>query len=120
MSTLDETMPDLLAWKPPEVPQQDGDMILWRDGPRLNSLMRRTFNLMAPAPGEQVGAWFTVDQLEDAIGRNWASIGARLRDMRKPKFRCPCDCEHIDKGSGVFWYRLVRRTQPWPTQSGAA
>lgn len=105
---------DLLAWKPPAPGNQDGDLDIWKDGPRLNSLMMQTYKLMLPPIGERYGRWFSVEELEEALQRNWASIGARLRDMRKPKFGCPCDFEHIDKGGGQFQYRLVRRQALWP------
>ena len=94
---------DLLSWKPPASPQQDGDLDIWVDGPRLNSLMYRTYRLMMPGMGEKYGEWFTRERLMAELqNNNWASISARLRDMRKGKFNCPCDFEHDDKGGGVF------------------
>lgn len=105
---------ELLGWKPPASPQQDGDLDIWKDGPRLNSLMFRTFRLMMPPIGQQYSRWFEIDELETALDARWSSIGSRLRDMRKPKFKCPCDYEHDERGAGVFVYRLVRREMPWP------
>ena len=51
-----------------------------RDGERLLSQHRRIFDLMLDE------RWRTPPELEAATGDPWASISARLRDMRKRRY----------------------------------
>ena len=52
------------------------------------------------------GAWRTAADLEAATGYNWASISARLRDLRKPKFGGHT-VERRRVIGGLFEYRLL-------------
>lgn len=70
-----------------------------RDGERLKAQLITVFNLM------QDGKWRTLQQIETAVGAPQASVSARLRDLRKPKFG-----EHTVLrryiGCGLYAYRL--------------
>lgn len=106
---------DLLAWRPPqpvapEIAMQDGETIETpSDGARLSRQMLLVIDAMLPeSVDDDCGRWFTVDELEDATGKNWASVGARLRDTHKPKFKCPWYAQHNSMGRGKFCYRLIR------------
>lgn len=50
--------------------------------------------------------YLTPDQLEALTGYRWASISARLRDLRKSKFG-GFDIERQSRGKGQWAYRLV-------------
>ena len=54
------------------------------------------------------GVWRTPAEIERAVGASWASIGARLRDLRKPKFG-GYTVERRRCGRGLFEYRLIVR-----------
>lgn len=72
-----------------------------RDKKRLNEQYQRVFNLM------QDGQWRTLQEIEDATGDPQSSIGARMRDFRKPKF----GAHTVDRkycGEGLFAYRLIK------------
>lgn len=107
---------EILAWRPPqpvapEIAVQDGETIETpSDGVRLSRQMVLVIDAMLPPTvDDDCGRWFTVDELEDAIGKNWASIGARLRDTHKPKFACPWYAQRKSMGRGKNCYRLVRK-----------
>jgi hypothetical protein len=51
-----------------------------RDGERLNLQREKVFRVMSD------GQWHTLGYLERVTGQPQASISARLRDFRKPKF----------------------------------
>lgn len=70
------------------------------DQGRLSHQFQAVFSLMSD------GAWRTPAQMEAATGFNWASIGARLRDCRKPKFGGHV-VERRRLGGGLFEYRLL-------------
>ncbi len=53
-----------------------------RDGPRLNAQLEEVRQFMLSHCDE----WFTLEELEVALGYPQASISARLRDLRKLKF----------------------------------
>jgi hypothetical protein len=71
-----------------------------RDHERLTTQYDRVFYVMSD------GRWRTPRQIEGATGYPWASISARLRDMRKPRFGA-----HTVKrryvGEGLYEYRLI-------------
>lgn len=50
--------------------------------------------------------WHTPQELEKATGDNWASAGARLRDLRKKKFG-GYKIERLYLGGGLYKYRLI-------------
>jgi hypothetical protein len=61
---------------------QDGDTFRRKlDAPRLSTLLGAVLGLMVD------GRWRTLAEIHRALGRgSEASISARLRDLRKPKF----------------------------------
>lgn len=74
------------------------------DAERLGDQMRRVWDVARD------GAWRTPAEWEAAVGANWASVGARLRDFRKEKFGGMTVERRRWAGhesSGVWQYRLV-------------
>lgn len=71
-----------------------------RDADRLNKQMRAVWDLMKD------GKWRTPVNMEYEIGAPWASISARLRDFRKPKFG-GLEVEKRYVNFGIWEYRLV-------------
>lgn len=57
-------------------PTYDHDL----DGVRLTGQLRAVYRVMS------AGAWLTLRQLADRVGGSEASVSARLRDLRKPRF----------------------------------
>lgn len=104
--------PSLLDWTPPAPPPIGGESYdPARDGKRLGKQLLAVYSVM------KSGAWFTPFELEVACGGNWASLSARLRDIRKPEFFAPCNVERESLGGGLFRYRLVPiRIKPPPDQ----
>ena len=52
------------------------------------------------------GEWHTLGQIATAIGAPEASVSARLRDLRKPKFgKHTIERQHVTRG--LFQYRLL-------------
>jgi len=93
---------DLLTFKPQQIlGDRDGDTYeAMRDRKRLDKQMARIFTLM------QDGIWRTKDSITMVTGDDWASAGARLRDLRKSKF----GGHTVDRrsiGDGAFEYRLI-------------
>lgn len=78
----------------------DGDTIdQERDGERLSRQARTVFNLMRD------GKWRTLFAIASWTGEPEASVSARLRDLRKPKFGgYTVDREYI--ADGVWQYRV--------------
>lgn len=75
-----------------------------RDGHRLAAQHQRVFDVMKD------GAWRTPTRLEVLTGDSWASISARLRDFRKPRF----GGHGVDRryvANGLYEYRLVVRAE---------
>lgn len=71
-----------------------------RDGERLSSQYWRVFNAMKD------GRWRTLYGLEEQTGYSSASISARIRDMRKPRF----GGHNVEKryvANGEWEYRLL-------------
>lgn len=73
-----------------------------RDGARLNRQMRDVFRVVADE------AWHTLPGLSRATGHPEASISARLRDLRKPRFGGHV-VERTYLGEGLWAYRLHLR-----------
>jgi hypothetical protein len=71
-----------------------------RDGERLSGQYQRVFNLM------KGGFWWTLSDLEEATGYSSASISARIRDMRKPRFGGH-NVERRYVANGEWEYRLL-------------
>lgn len=80
---------------------RDGDTYeAMRDRKRLDKQMVRVFELMKD------GVWRRKEQIVMVTGDDWASSGARLRDLRKAKF----GGYRVDRrpiGNGAFEYRLL-------------
>jgi hypothetical protein len=78
------------------------------DGDRLRSQYARVWAVMAD------GQWRTPEELERLTGYRWASINARTRDFRKPKFGAHwVDRERVPGQRGLHRYRLrIRRQEP--------
>lgn len=71
-----------------------------RDEDRLNRQARAVWSFMRD------GKWHTLDQIEEATGYPQASVSARLRDFRKPKFGGHT-VERDYCGDGLWAYRLL-------------
>jgi biotin operon repressor len=69
------------------------------DKDRLRSLLGRVFQLMAD------GKWRTLAEIRERTGGSEASVSARIRDLRKPKFGGYL-VEHRRKAGGVWEYQL--------------
>ena len=70
------------------------------DGPRLVRQLAYVFAFMSD------GTWRTLREIEEATGFPQASISARLRDLRKPKYGAHA-IERRRRGVGLHEYRLV-------------
>ena len=82
--------------------QFDGETIeAARDNGRLTIQLVEVRRLMVP------GAWWTLAELARATGYPEASISARLRDLRKPKFGgFNVERQYVERG--LFRYRVTR------------
>lgn len=70
-----------------------------RDFERLSGQLGRVFTLMAD------GRWRSLEDISRHCGGTVASVSARLRDLRKPKFGgYRVDRKYVD--NGLFYYRL--------------
>jgi hypothetical protein len=76
-----------------------------RDGDRLRAQLAAVRNLMAN------GSWFTLAQIAAFTGHPEASVSARLRDLRKPKFG-GWTVERRYAGDGVWEYRAGANLTP--------
>jgi|TARA_B100000586_G_scaffold265245_1_gene236684 hypothetical protein len=70
------------------------------DYTRLTTQLGKIYNLL------NTGRWFTLRQLADLIKAPEASVSARIRDLRKPKFG-EHNIEHERLSNGVWRYRMV-------------
>ncbi len=78
-----------------------------RDHSRLATQLRSVLAMM----GQQ--EWWTLDQLSAASGHPPASVSARLRDLRKPKFGGhQVQREYVTKG--LFRYKLIPNSRKSP------
>lgn len=73
-----------------------------RDLVRLNQQMQRVFDVVKDGKAR------TPKELEAETGDEWASISARLRDLRKAKFGGN-QVQRLSLGGGLFAYRLLVR-----------
>lgn len=102
---------DLMSWTAPKLsaPRLSGDAdgITFEkehDRKRLDRHRDLIFKFMSD------GLWHTPASICEALGTDWASSGARLRDLRKPKFG-GWDVQRKRSGdpdSGCWIYRMVR------------
>lgn len=89
----------------PGVPDFDGVTIdPARDKPRLFPQLQRVGDVMAD------GRWLTLEKIGEATGDPQASVSARLRDFRKPKFGGH-EVERRYVSEGLHEYRLIRNQQ---------
>ncbi len=94
------TQPDLFNL--PQRPAFDGSTYdASRDGGRLYAQLYRVRELMAD------GCWHSLAALSAAAGDPEASISARIRDLRKPKFGGHL-VERRYVSSGLWEYRLLK------------
>lgn len=94
--------PDLLSWTPPKPLPVEGETYdAARDEKRLGKQAQKLFDVMKD------GSWYTPEELEKLTGENWASLSARARDFRKPKFGIRGTVERESLGGGLFRYRLA-------------
>ena len=86
---------------PAELPHHDGDTYEpARDKLRLNAQQRRVYEAMRD------GRWRSLADVSEDTGDPEASVSARLRDLRKPKFGgFTVERRHV--GGGLHQYRLL-------------
>ena len=80
-----------------------------RDTARLNRQAQAVYDVMADH------AWRTLGQIADATGEPEASISARLRDLRKPRFGGHI-VEREYLADGVWRYRVLPAVPVEPYQ----
>ena len=92
------------------IPSRDGSSYEHaRDGLRLHRQHQRVLAYMSD------GRWHTLHELHELTGDPEASISARLRDLRKPRFGSyGIVREYVERG--LFRYRLVMGQQELFTQ----
>ena len=71
------------------------------DGIRLNAQMRRVAEVMGDSQ------WRTLREISEVIGDPEASVSARLRDFRKPRFGALVVLRRRRDGAGLWEYRLT-------------
>jgi hypothetical protein len=102
VSYLEPTLPGFPAPPPPPDGDRDGaTYVAPFDRDRLNRQARAVFDAMAD------GLWHTLSELSYATGAPEASVSARLRDLRKPRFGA-LEVERRRDGdaAGTWLYRL--------------
>jgi len=76
------------------------DYVPARDQVRLSSQYLRVYNLMTDHK------WRSLSEIEEAAGGTIASVSARLRDMRKPRFGShTIEKKYVE--NGLWLYRMV-------------
>lgn len=96
---------------PPPQERYDGETTSQEDAPRLNAQMARVHDVLRD------GEWHTLRDIAETTGDPEASISARIRDLRKPKFGA-YDVLREKRGNG-WHYRMVREAFE-PTQQRLA
>ena len=94
--------PDLWSWTPPVIKgDRDGETFSsGRDLARLNDQARDVYEVMKD------GEWRSLSAIAAHTGHPEASISARLRDLRKPKFGSfTVERRYIEKG--LYHYRVL-------------
>ena len=71
-----------------------------RDGPRLNRQCQTVFDLM------QDRKWRTLREISRSCNEPEASVSARLRDLRKPRFGS-YNVERRHVAAGIWEYRVL-------------
>ncbi len=76
----------------------DGEL----DADRLGAQCRKVFGVMRD------GQWRTLQRISEQSGAPEASVSARLRDFRKPRFGgYEVERRRVSDGSGLWEYRLL-------------
>lgn len=95
---------DLIDWTPPSNRFDGSTYNHTADSERLTGQIKLVHDAMID------GKWRTLAEIEAITHAPQASISARLRDLRKPRFQC-----HIverrargERERGLFEYRLVK------------
>ena len=70
------------------------------DGSRLNTQLARVTELMRD------GTWRTLAEIQRVVGGSEASVSARLRDLRKPRFGAWTVGRRRVAALGLWEYRL--------------
>lgn len=84
-----------------QIPQRDGRTYVHeRDGARLSKQHNRVLAFMRD------GGWHTLSEIAEATNDPEASVSARLRDLRKPRFGSYV-VEHRYVRRGLFEYRIL-------------
>lgn len=93
--------PSLFDFVPPVIlGDRDGQTFdRKRDGARLNKQVQDVFNFMSD------GRWHTLHDISNKTGHPEASVSARLRDLRKPKFGS-FTVERRALSKGLWQYRM--------------
>lgn len=73
------------------------------DTERLNKQMRRVWDAMRD------GRWRTLAEIAECTGDPEASISARLRDFRKPRFGQMAVNRRRRSDAGLYEYQLLRQ-----------
>src|SRR5262245_51604573 len=75
------------------------------DGTRLKTLLARVRHLLSA----NAGRWFTIKGIQSHCGGTPASVSARIRDLRKPKFgQFHIERRRVgDPRDGLWEYRIV-------------
>jgi hypothetical protein len=76
-----------------------------KDLVRLNAQATKVFSVM------ESGKWFSLRELSDQTNAPEASVSARLRDFRKPKFGAHT-VERQRRTNGTWEYRLIKAEEP--------
>jgi len=77
------------------------------DSERLGKQLARVRELTTKGLGADL--WWTLDQLQNATGFPQASISARLRDLRKPRFgEHTVERRRCAEGAGTWEYRVTK------------
>jgi hypothetical protein len=96
------TEPDLFSWPGRPAPEAAFDGKTYdaaRDFERLDCQLGRVWRLMKD------GQWRTLEHIRFVVGGSDASVSARLRDLRKPKYGArTVERRHVR--DGCFEYRL--------------
>ena len=72
-----------------------------RDGKRLTRQLEAVWEVVKD------GRWYSPFELEVAVGVSWASVSARLRDLRKKRYGGH-EVQRRRVAGGLFQYRVVR------------
>ncbi len=76
-----------------------------KDGPRLGKQLRAVLTFMLGS------VWRSLDEISESTGYPQASISARLRDLRKPKFGEYTVQRQRRRDGGTFEYRVVAQVR---------